>query len=751
MARRAHQYLPKRQRRREAVRWHVGESDKVTVYGVPCKCVGQPPNVDGYIFQSTLNPLDNYSFTVDQYNELLNGQTFDLEPAGLDLDRAVAQLKAGVSSAKELPPLEQITVDLREIAVWKFQELFADRRTSKTRSTAQDAIEKEIQPYVDQEARKHARNGLVTSLHLPGAKEFLKWVKLYERFGKLGIVPGTHRCGNRKPRYDRDEYALVMKHALRFLSPERPTRELLYDDLKNEVASINAERRENGLKDLRLPDEDYLAKLIKKLAPFDVQAARHLEESAKRRFLPSKGGVPDLFRPMQRVEIDDWDVHLHTLTIDAGLWEFISPELQERAERTRCNLSVAICCATRVLPGVVLSLQPSSTSTATLLRMCMSDKTPLAQSVGCETPYEYRGNLFTLAGDEGSAILNARTKGICDVLGIEYLCPQIETPQQRPKVERVFQTLEIRSLLRFSGRAFSNPVVRGKYQAEARACVTVAELAALILRFIVDQYHNTPHDGLDGDTPRHAWLQATKKHAPRSVPGKPLLRRSFGEPYTITLQPEGIEIFGNWYTSPTVERLFRDSPQRDYTVIVDGEDLGGVSLRVDGGWLNVPGPRCMNGISAAVWDKALASMRRQNRHIQKLAEPIVLGAIGFAQMADAETRKRLGIRYRLKTPEELEKLRNSIGTAVRFAADPNPAPDGPVDIFTGLLPTGARATPDSGPARLPPPVEEPMAQVEAGTKRARSKVPRAALAAPKPTPEISTRKPPREWKPKERK
>ena len=35
-------------------------------------------------------------------------------------------------------------LDLRAIAVWKFQELFADKRTSKTRSTAQDAIEKEI-------------------------------------------------------------------------------------------------------------------------------------------------------------------------------------------------------------------------------------------------------------------------------------------------------------------------------------------------------------------------------------------------------------------------------------------------------------------------------------------------------------------------------------------------------------------------------------------------------------------------------
>ncbi|ABE62885.1 hypothetical protein Nham_2088 [Nitrobacter hamburgensis X14] len=749
MARRAHQYLPKRPRRREAVRWHVGERDKATVFGLPFRCIKS--DHEGYIFQSLTDANVNFAFTVDEYNELLERQDFDLEPDGLSVEKAEARLKAGVSSAKELPPREQIVVDLREIAVWKFQDLFADHRTSKFRPAAQEAIDNEIQPYIDQEARKHARNGLVTSLHLPGAKEFLKWVMNYERFGKLGIVPGTHRCGNRKPHYDRDEYALVKKHALRFLSPERPTRELLYDDLKAEIANINAERRENGLKDLRLPDKDYFRQQIKMLAPFDVHAARHLEESAKRRFHPSKGGVPDLFRPMQRVEIDDWDVHLHTLVIDAGFWEAISPALQEQAEKTRCVLSAAICCTTRVLPAVVLSFEPSATNTATLLRMCMSDKTPLAQSIGCETPYEYRGNINTLAGDEGSAILNARTRGVCDILGIEYQCPQIETPQQRAKIERVFQTFEIRSLLRFSGRAFSNPVVRGKYQADARACVTVAELAALILRFIVDQYHNTPHDGLDGDTPRHAWLQATKKFAPRSVPGKPLLRQAFGQPYTITLQPEGIEIFGNWYTSPMVERLFRDSPQRDYTVIVDSEDLGGLSLRVDGGWLHVPGPRCMNGISASVWDHALASMRRENRHIEKLAEPIVLGAIGFAQMADAETRKRLGIRHRLKTPEELEKLRNSIGTAIRFAADPNPAPDGPVDIFKDLLPTGAMAPPHNGATPLLPSAEMLMSQVEATNKRGRSKAPRVARAESQPTPEIRIRKPPREWKPKRRK
>jgi hypothetical protein len=240
---------------------------------------------------------------------------------------------------------------------------------------------------------------------------------------------------------------------------------------------------------------------------------------------------------------------------------------------TRATLSAAICCVTRVLPAIVLSLGPHSVNTKTLLRMCMSDKTPLALAVGCETPYEFRGNPWQAAGDEGSAILNSITNGICQAGGIEYICPQIETPQQRAKIERVFQTFEIRSLLRFSGRAFSNPQVRGKYEAEARAVTTIEELAALILRFIVDVYHNTPHDGLDGQAPRACWLETTKKYAPRAA-GKPLLRRMFGERYKVTLHPNGIEIFGNWYTNPTLEKRCRDLPQRDYTAIVDEEDLG---------------------------------------------------------------------------------------------------------------------------------------------------------------------------------
>jgi transposase InsO family protein len=748
LARRAHDFLPKKSRRRHAVRWHVGDKDKVTVNGIVCKCI--KADTDGYIFQSIVDENVNFAFSRDEYEKLLDSQDFNLEPEGLSFEKAKAKLEAGVSSIKQLAARDQRVTDLREIAIWKFQELKDDGLTSFTRKTAETTIEKEIQPYVNEKALEMATDGVFISIKVPKAREFERWRKRYKRQGKLGLAPRRSRCGNRKLRYT-EEYPLVVKHARRFLRAERPTDELVYDDLKVEIAKLNAKRRVDGQKDLRLPNIDYLRYHIARLSPFDVDAARNLDEHAKRRFHPSRGGIPNLVRPMQRVEVDDWETHLHVITTECELWEFVSPELQTIAEKTRCNLSVAICCVTRVLPAVVLSLGPHSVNIATMLRMCMTDKTPLAQSVGCETPYEYRGNPFELAGDEGTAILNAKTHGICEAAGVEYQCPQIETPQQRAKIERVFQTLEIRSLLRFSGRAFSNPTVRGKYEAAARACVTVAELAALILRFIVDQYHNTPHDGLDGETPRHCWLRLTKKMAPRSVPGKAHMRHVFGEPYKVTLQPAGIEIFGNWYTSPAVQKLFRDFPEREYTVFVDSEDLGGVSVMVEAGtiadkdgWLEVTGPDCMNGINVDVWDMAIAGLRRETKHIEKLVEPVVLRAISFASDADDATRKRLGIRWRLKTPEELEALRNSIGPAIRFAADKNPRPPGPVDMFSKRTPVGTKAPPRDLVPGSTSPVEDPK---PAG-KRAKPKPRRAAI---KSTTDISGPKAARPWKPKERK
>ncbi|MHC2280400.1 putative transposase [Bradyrhizobium diazoefficiens] len=751
--RRAHSFLPKRPRRpkgRRAIRWHAAEADKAMIYGRACKLVQDDKY--GKIFQNCNDPDDNFSFTHDEYEDLLDSQDFDLEPEGLSLKAAQAKLKAGVASVADLAQRQQAVVHLREVAIQKFRQMCADGDTSRYESATQTAIDETIQTHVDTEARKHG----IVGIKLPKAHEFLKWVRWYDQMGTLGIVPRIHKRGNRSDRYCTQVKLLVRKHAKIFLRGERPTRELAYGDLKVEIKQINDVRRRAGQPDLPTPDYDFMCKAVSRLAPFDVAAGRHLEEHAKRKFHPSRGGMPNIIRAMQRIEMDDWECHLHNLAIEAELWEHLSPEIQAGAEKTRCNLSVAIDCYTRVLPALVLSLAPHSVNTKTLLRMCMTDKTPLAQIVGCETPYEYRGNPWSAAGDEGSPYLNSITNALCQSAGIEYISPQTETPQQRPKIERVFQTLEIRSLLRFSGRAFNNPQVRGKYEAEARAVLTVEELAHLIVRFIVDVYHNTPHDGLDGDTPRNFWLKATKKLGPRAA-GKPFLRRVFGERYKVTLHPNGIEIFGNWYTNPALEKRARDLPQREYVVIVDEEDLGGISVEIEGGEpLNVVGPPCMNGINVDVWDMALASMRRENKHLQQVTEETVLRALAYAQEKDAKTRARLAIRWRLKTPEELEALRNSIGPAIQYAAKravPG-QPEKQLDMFAGSRRVGTKAPQLVTPRDVPGPAAVNDAPIRRRAM-AKPKPPKPAKpsksAKPPATGGLSTRKPVQPWKPKERK
>lgn len=315
-------------------------------------------------------------------------------------------------------------------------------------------------------------------------------------------------------------------------------------------------------------------------------------------------------------------------------------------------------------------------------------------------------------------------------------------PQQRAKVERFLQTLDVRALLRFSGRAFSNPVVRGKYESAARACVTVPELAALVVRFIVDEYHNVEHAGLGGETPRSVWLRLSKKYAPTAPPGPSRIRRAFGEDYAVVLQAQGIQIFGNWYTSRATDDLFQKVGDREYTVRVDSEDLGAVSLRVPGGWLTLLGPDVMKGVSVAVWEAALADLRRQNQDLQDLVRPVVHRAIAFAQMADAETRKRLSILYRPKSGPELEALRRRMNATVRHRQEILAPQARPIDILADPIPVGRKASTrtirpagarDAGPRPNP---------VEPEPKRPRRR--RKSPTAPKHA--EPQRKPPRPWK-----
>ena len=785
MLQRAHELLPpKLPRSRRALRWHVGDTAVASLMGEAC--VRKSCDKNGFVFETLSEPKRCISLTFEEFDLLKDGYEFDIDHVGATEGKAKAVLHSDEDMIANLDDEERELVTNKLAAVNKFLAMKARGAASRYRQNLGPILEK-MQTELFPKAPTRGGQMEEPSFKLVGPKRFLEWVDAYLEMGPLGLVNQYHLCGRYDPRYGWEERLILMDFVYGYLSRDCPTIVHQWGDMEKEFAKINGGRIEAAgldLKDyegidlarvikdfkehmdargvalLTCPAIDLLRVEIRRLPPFDVIAARKGEEAAMRFFHPSKGGVQGLIYPMERVEADDWKTHLHTLVMELPtIWYAISPELREAAPKKRCVFSAAICCKTRVIPAMTLALTAGASNTKQLLRMCLVDKTALARSIGCETPWEYRATIGTFVVDEGTPLLNAQTQLICTDLGIAFKSPQINTPQQRPKIERFFQTLDIKGLLRFSGRAFSNPQVRGKYESLARACVTVEELAALIVRFVIDVYHNLSHAGLGGETPRACWLRLTKTRAPFSPPGPNRIRLAFGEKFTSTLQAQGIEIFGNWYTSLPTDWLFQNVPEREYDVKVDGEDLGAISIlvkteTVDGRekeeWKTVVGPEVMKGVSVAVWDAVLADLRRQNQDLQNLIKPVVHRAIEFAQKGDAETRKRLSILYRPKNLEELQALRMQINVTVRHHKAPLKPQDKPIDVLARRIPVGTKASPPDTD-RVPQPLEVSEMPVNSGAAAKPAKAKQPKPAKPLATTETSARKPPRPWKPKERK
>ncbi|MBM7482338.1 putative transposase [Bradyrhizobium sp. USDA 3686] len=769
MLQRAHELLPpKPPRSRQALRWHVGDTAIASIMGEPC--LRKKVDKTGFLFETLSLPKREIALSFEEFDLLKDGYEFDIDHFGTEPGRAAGKLHSDEEMIADLGDEERELVANKLIAIKAFLAMKARGAASRYRQNLGRVLAK---MQTDLFPAPPSRGGQMAkpAFKLVGPKRFLEWVDDYLEKGPLGLVNQYHLCGRYGDRYGWEERQILMDFVYRYLSLEQPTIVSIRDDMEVEFAKINRGRIEaagldlddypsielarvtkdfkehmeaRGVSLLTCPAIDLLRVEIRRLPPFDVVAARKGEEVALRFFHPSKGGVQGLVFPMERVEADDWKTHLHTLVMELPeIWHAISPELREAAPKKRCVFSAAICCTTRVIPAMTLALSTGASNTKQLLRMCLSDKTALARSIGCETPWEYRATMGTFVIDEGSALLNQKTEFVCTDLGIRLKSPQINTPQQRPKIERFFQTLDIKGLLRFSGRAFSNPQVRGKYESLARACVTVEELAALIVRFVVDVYHNTPHAGLGGQTPRQRWLELTKKRGPTVTPGPNRIRRAFGEPYQIVLQADGIEIFGNWYRSSLTDHLFQTVPERDYDVKVDGEDLGAISLLVNKKWETVVGPKVMQGVSAAVWDAALEDLRRQNQDLQRLVKPVVHRAIEFAQKGDAESRKRLSILYRPKSREQLEAIRMRMNQTVRYAEETHKPQGAPIDVLARRIAVGTKAPPRDHVRELPP-ASQP--EIPAAEKTAAKPVgkPKSRTRSEKPQPE-PPKKPTRKW------
>ena len=151
----------------------------------------------------------------------------------------------------------------------------------------------------------------------------------------------------------------------------------------------------------------------------------------------------------------------------------------------------------------------------------------------------------------------------------------------RAHVERSFNTTRTQLLPNFTGQTFANIQDKGDYDPKANASLFVDELARALVLYEVDVYHNSPHEGLLGETPRAAWQRLMLQGAgfSRVTPGAHRQRATFGIPLTRTLSKRGIRVMGLHYQSQALAAVLARDGNVPLAVRVDPEDLGWISFR----------------------------------------------------------------------------------------------------------------------------------------------------------------------------
>lgn len=504
---------------------------------------------------------------------------------------------------------------------------------------------------------KPSVRGTVERQRRPPVRSFLRWLAAFEKGGfKPWALRDNYKACGRAHKLSEKQLEFVEKYARQYLDINKPSFERLHERMKGEVEAYNKKLPPEDW--IKCPSEDSIRRFVAGFSKFVVYACRYGEDRARARFVLSSGGQ-DVVRPGQRVEIDHYEADLMTIIRSEGIASLLSEEQAERIGRLQ--LCVALDVATKCLLGAHLSETATVASARSVLRMAVTDKSEYARDVGAESHWDMAANLEVVATDAGVAFVHPDfTNPIYD-LGATHFVPPGGRPWLRGPGERVFQTIHTGFLSRFRGRTFGNYMKRRGHNPEDYAHLTVDEFSTLLIRWIVDVYHNTPHDGLAGETPRNAWLRLSSLVGTRPLPDRSKRLAIFGERLTRKLSGAGIELLGNFYQDERLSAMFLRKYKTKVEIKVDPDDLGAISFRDEDGWWEAKcvAP-CFDKVSIETWTRTVRDLRATYTAEAQKTASVVHTALNVIQAEAAASQARASIANPTLTAVDIERLEDEV-------------------------------------------------------------------------------------------
>jgi putative transposase len=509
-------------------------------------------------------------------------------------------------------------------------------------------LEREHDAELAKQGKKRKAPGGITQVSVAGVhpRTLRKWRTLYRAGGKLGLVDRVAGRGNRASFFSAEENALLMATVRKsYLHPNRPTIAITVQDVKDAFAVENGVRVAKGLSPLRIPSRDAVRLTVKKLDRFETLVARYGAKYAISKMRPVGRGL-EVSRPLERVEIDEWKIDLMTILAQAGLLALFEHEELEALGLTdakgRWWLVAAIDCRTRVILGMKLTKDPKTSSAVECLRMVVSDKGQFSDAVGAVSPWDQFGTPETIVTDNASHFKSTRFTDTCTALGSAHMKAIAGMAGMRGTVERWFGTCTTNLLPRLSGRTFGSVIEKADDKPADHSCLTINDLAFALVRWVVDIYHNRPHEGLGGRTPLQQWEAdfADGNYPLRAAPDARMKRRAFGLSLSRKVSAAGITVLGVPYHSPALAAWFLTPGSKTVDVRWDGEDLGAIEACLDGQWYEIPAVFDMfDGLHVREWTETRRALRSKSASRVRWEEEVIRRAV--ADIRALNTRKRL--------------------------------------------------------------------------------------------------------------
>mgnify|MGYP003135318703 CR=1 FL=1 len=501
----------------------------------------------------------------------------------------------------------------------------------------------------------------------------LKWFRAYRDGGIEALVDDRWKSGRKGSRLCPETEALLQKCVVAFLHQDKPTQHAVIVDTIERFRSENRVRERERRPQLPIPEYKTIRARIRQFTRFEVVLHRKGEEAARKEFFPVGKGL-QLGRPLERVEMDGWTVDLMTIAKSTRLLEKLAPELVQEMEldggKKRWHLIGAICCTTRCLVGVTLSKSENVSAAIDCLQMIMRDKGHHADAVGALSPWDMHGVPDLLVTDNGSAFANHRFIAAAQNVALDLIRAPAGLPQLRGTIERLFGTASTNLVSRLSGRTFSDVVERGDYPSEARAVNTIEEFATMLVRWIVDIYHNTPHEGLGGETPLECWKRLSDSYGVRPGPDLRTQRVAFGVDLERRIDKSGLIVLGVSYNSERLGRYFREKGSCSLQVRWLPENIGAIEVLLDDSWFTVEAvlPE-FQGRTARDWSLTKNLIRRGDPNARQISASIIAAAFDEIERMNAAAGKRAGILSERWTEENIARFEQDLGIGFRAGSD----------------------------------------------------------------------------------